>query len=390
MLIPDPGLVPELAQDAGQVGPVGRAEPAEEAARPRRRGLRGSPYQQLAAWLGQGDQRRPPVVGVGPPLDEPAVLAGRPPPRWSSGRRCAGSRTVRAGACRRAGISTPSAARLARRDVPRARASPGTARAAGEPPPRTRRTGLVRRPGWPRPGPEHRNSLPPASCCSLISEVTSAISHLPMRGSLSAVPDRKRVATWQPHTDSPSSGRRTRGSRTVTAAEKAQAREVSLRRIGRLFTPYRGQTRRRHRHHRGLVGRRDGLAVPAARRHRHARCRTGTCTLLVWLVVGMVAVAAVTSAFGVVQTWISTKVGQQVMHRPAHRRLRPPAAPVDRVLHPHPDRRGAVAHHQRHRRHGVGRHLDRDVHRVQPDHRRRHRRGDGRAVVAAVAACRWS
>ena len=38
-------------------------------------------------------------------------------------------------------------------------------------------------------------------------------------------------------------------------------------------------------------------------------------TLLVWLVVGMVAVAAVTSAFGVVQTWISTKVGQQVMHR---------------------------------------------------------------------------
>jgi ATP-binding cassette subfamily B protein len=37
--------------------------------------------------------------------------------------------------------------------------------------------------------------------------------------------------------------------------------------------------------------------------------------LLVWLVVGMVAVAAVTSAFGVVQTWISTKVGQQVMHR---------------------------------------------------------------------------
>ena len=36
--------------------------------------------------------------------------------------------------------------------------------------------------------------------------------------------------------------------------------------------------------------------------------------LLVWLVVGMVAVAAVTSAFGVIQTWISTKVGQQVMH----------------------------------------------------------------------------
>nr|WP_307812591.1 ABC transporter ATP-binding protein [Micromonospora veneta] len=38
-------------------------------------------------------------------------------------------------------------------------------------------------------------------------------------------------------------------------------------------------------------------------------------TLLVWLVLGMVAVAAVTSVLGVVQTWISTRVGQEVMHR---------------------------------------------------------------------------
>jgi ATP-binding cassette subfamily B protein len=36
--------------------------------------------------------------------------------------------------------------------------------------------------------------------------------------------------------------------------------------------------------------------------------------LLVWLVLGMVGVAAMTSIFGVIQTWISTKVGQQVMH----------------------------------------------------------------------------
>jgi ATP-binding cassette subfamily B protein len=36
--------------------------------------------------------------------------------------------------------------------------------------------------------------------------------------------------------------------------------------------------------------------------------------LLVWLIIGMVGVAVLTSAFGVVQTWISTKVGQQVMH----------------------------------------------------------------------------
>ncbi|MGW4945396.1 ABC transporter ATP-binding protein [Actinoplanes sp. NPDC004185] len=38
-------------------------------------------------------------------------------------------------------------------------------------------------------------------------------------------------------------------------------------------------------------------------------------TLLVWLVTGMVAVAAVTSALGVVQTWMSATVGQRVVHR---------------------------------------------------------------------------
>ncbi|MBT0767471.1 ABC transporter ATP-binding protein [Kineosporia sp. J2-2] len=37
--------------------------------------------------------------------------------------------------------------------------------------------------------------------------------------------------------------------------------------------------------------------------------------LLVWLVAGMVGVAVLTSVLGVVQTWISTRVGQEVMHR---------------------------------------------------------------------------
>ena len=99
-----------------------------------------------------------------------------------------------------------------------------------------------------------------------------------------------------------------------TAEEKQQAREVSLRRIARLFAPHRWPIARRRRHHRGVVGRRHGLAVPAARRHRHRAARSRTCGLLVWLVAGMVAVAAATAALGVVQTWISTKVGQQVMH----------------------------------------------------------------------------
>ena len=103
------------------------------------------------------------------------------------------------------------------------------------------------------------------------------------------------------------------GPRTVTAAEKAQARDVSLRRIGRLFAPYRWQL--------GIVtviiaaSSVVGLAAPFLLRavidnalpERNVR-------LLAWLVIGMVGVAAVTSAFGVIQTWISTKVGQHVMH----------------------------------------------------------------------------
>ncbi len=37
--------------------------------------------------------------------------------------------------------------------------------------------------------------------------------------------------------------------------------------------------------------------------------------LLAWLVAGMIAVAAVTALLGVVQTWLSTTVGQRVMHQ---------------------------------------------------------------------------
>ncbi|MCW2647792.1 MAG: transporter [Pseudonocardiales bacterium] len=108
-------------------------------------------------------------------------------------------------------------------------------------------------------------------------------------------------------------GRRLAGP-TVTAAERTQARSVSLRRIGRLFTAYRLQL--------AIViaiivaSSIVAMASPFLLRavidtalpHQNLR-------LLVWLVAGMLAVAAVTAAFGVVQTWISTKIGQQVIHR---------------------------------------------------------------------------
>jgi ATP-binding cassette, subfamily B, bacterial len=109
-------------------------------------------------------------------------------------------------------------------------------------------------------------------------------------------------------------GRRGGGSRTNTAAEKQQAREVSLRRIGQLFTAYRGQLAAVI----AIIVASSvvAMASPFLLRAVIDRALPGRdLTLLVWLVLGMVAVAAVTSAFGVVQTWISTKVGQQVMHR---------------------------------------------------------------------------
>src|SRR6266516_2393892 len=106
---------------------------------------------------------------------------------------------------------------------------------------------------------------------------------------------------------------RGRGPKTVTAAEKAQAHDVSLRRIGRLFAPYRWQL--------AVVtaiivaSSLVGLASPLLLRAVIDKALPDRdVRLLAWLVIGMVAVAAITSAFGVVQTWISTKVGQHVMH----------------------------------------------------------------------------
>jgi ATP-binding cassette subfamily B protein len=100
----------------------------------------------------------------------------------------------------------------------------------------------------------------------------------------------------------------------VTAAEKVQARSVSLRRIGRLFIAHRWQL--------AVVtaiivaSSVISLASPFLLREViDVALPHQNVPLLVWLVAGMVAVAAVTSALGVVQTWISTTVGQRVMHR---------------------------------------------------------------------------
>nr|WP_239092432.1 ABC transporter ATP-binding protein [Actinoplanes abujensis] len=94
----------------------------------------------------------------------------------------------------------------------------------------------------------------------------------------------------------------------------AQAKNVSLRRIGSLFTDHRGPlavvvlTI--------VVSSIVGMASPFLLREViDSALPEKNVDLLVQLVIGMVAVAAVTSALGVVQTWISTTVGQRVMHR---------------------------------------------------------------------------
>ncbi|BAL89051.1 putative ABC transporter ATPase and permease protein [Actinoplanes missouriensis 431] len=100
----------------------------------------------------------------------------------------------------------------------------------------------------------------------------------------------------------------------MTPAEKAQARAVSLRRIGALFIGHRRQLAVVV----GVIVISSVLAMVSPfllREIIDVALPDDNLTLLVWLVAGMVAVAAATSALGVVQTWISTRVGQRVMHR---------------------------------------------------------------------------
>ncbi|MDT0530640.1 ABC transporter ATP-binding protein [Micromonospora sp. DSM 115977] len=107
---------------------------------------------------------------------------------------------------------------------------------------------------------------------------------------------------------------RDRGPRKVSAAEKAQARQVSLRRIGTLFARHRAALATVT----AIIVISSVLAMASPFLLRAVIDRAlpeRDLPLLGWLVAGMVAVAAVTSVLGVLQTWISTRVGQQVMHR---------------------------------------------------------------------------
>jgi ATP-binding cassette subfamily B protein len=88
---------------------------------------------------------------------------------------------------------------------------------------------------------------------------------------------------------------------------------VSLRRIGRLFIPYRLRL--------GLLlsliflGSILGIASPFLLREAVDKgILEKDFELLTWLVVGMIALAIINGVISVAQTWISNQVGQRVMH----------------------------------------------------------------------------
>ena len=112
----------------------------------------------------------------------------------------------------------------------------------------------------------------------------------------------------------PGLGRGPRGAK-IDPADRAQLAEqpVSLRRIGALFGPYRWQI--------AVVvvlivaSSTISLANPFLVREVIDRAiPEQDVPLLVWAVLGMLAITVASSVFGVIQTWISTTVGQRIMH----------------------------------------------------------------------------
>ncbi len=104
-----------------------------------------------------------------------------------------------------------------------------------------------------------------------------------------------------------------RGSGSKPRPEDIPDRPVSLRRIGRLFIPYRLRL--------GallsliVVGSILSVASPFLLREAVDKGIIGhDLELLSWLVAGMIALAIINGVISVAQTWISNQVGQRVMH----------------------------------------------------------------------------
>jgi ATP-binding cassette subfamily B protein len=103
------------------------------------------------------------------------------------------------------------------------------------------------------------------------------------------------------------------GSSPPPRPEHPPDKPVSLRRVGRLFRPY----RLRLSSLLGLIVLGSVLSVAQPFLLREAvdgGIVKRNLTLLSWLVGGMIALAVINAVIGVAQTWISNLVGQRVMH----------------------------------------------------------------------------
>jgi ATP-binding cassette subfamily B protein len=103
------------------------------------------------------------------------------------------------------------------------------------------------------------------------------------------------------------------GERPQLRPEDVPSTPVSLRRIARLFSPYRARLGRLL----VLIFLAAGLGVISPfllREIINSAYPKHDTTLLVDLVAGMVALSMITGVLGVAQTWISNQVGQRVMH----------------------------------------------------------------------------
>ncbi len=117
----------------------------------------------------------------------------------------------------------------------------------------------------------------------------------------------------QGHGGGGGSGGGRRSQQPELRPEDIPDRPVSLRRIGRLFIPYRVRL--------GLLlglivlGSVLSVASPFLLREAVDEGIIGhNLQLLTWLVAGMIALAVINGVISVAQTWISNQVGQRVMH----------------------------------------------------------------------------
>jgi len=117
----------------------------------------------------------------------------------------------------------------------------------------------------------------------------------------------------QPFAQGHGGGEGRRGPREQLRPEDIPDKPVSLRRIGRLFIPYRLRLS-------GLLGLIVlGSVLSVAQPFLLREAVDGgiikrNLTLLSWVVGGMIALAIINAVIGVAQTWISNQVGQRVMH----------------------------------------------------------------------------